>query len=263
MDERPIGVFDSGVGGLTVLHECLVTLPHEDFVYLGDGARLPYGPRPLDEIRRFAHEIGAYLEAPGREADRRRLQLGHLGGAARAAGEPLGAGDRRDHARGARGRAGDAQPAGRPARDRGDRRGGPVRAARDDARRGRPLHRRRLPAARAADRVGRALRRGDDRGRARVRGAAEGGRLRHGRARLHALPADPPDPAARLRPRRHARLLGRRDRARGRRDARPQGDRERRRPRGQLPLPDDRRSGALHARSGSASCSCRSARSSA
>ena len=47
MDERPIGVFDSGVGGLTVLHECLVTLPHEDFVYLGDGARLPYGPRPL------------------------------------------------------------------------------------------------------------------------------------------------------------------------------------------------------------------------
>ena len=45
MDERPIGVFDSGVGGLTVLHECLVTLPHEDFVYLGDDARLPYGPR--------------------------------------------------------------------------------------------------------------------------------------------------------------------------------------------------------------------------
>src|SRR5918996_4184578 len=46
MDERPIGVFDSGMGGLTVLHECLVTLPHEDFVYLGDAARLPYGPRP-------------------------------------------------------------------------------------------------------------------------------------------------------------------------------------------------------------------------
>jgi len=55
-------VFDSGVGGLTVLHECLVTLPHEDFVYLGDHARLPYGPRPLEEIRRFAREIGAYLE---------------------------------------------------------------------------------------------------------------------------------------------------------------------------------------------------------
>jgi len=65
MDERPIGVFDSGMGGLTVLHECLVTLPHEDFVYLGDGARLPYGPRPLDEIRRFAGEIAGYLEAQG------------------------------------------------------------------------------------------------------------------------------------------------------------------------------------------------------
>jgi glutamate racemase len=65
MDERPIGVFDSGVGGLTVLHECLVTLPHEDFVYLGDGARLPYGPRPLGELRRFAREIGLFLEAQG------------------------------------------------------------------------------------------------------------------------------------------------------------------------------------------------------
>ncbi len=65
MDERPIGVFDSGVGGLTVLHECLVTLPHEDFLYLGDGARLPYGPRPLEELRRFAREIGAYLESRG------------------------------------------------------------------------------------------------------------------------------------------------------------------------------------------------------
>jgi glutamate racemase len=63
MDSRPVGVFDSGVGGLTVLHECLVTLPHEDFVYLGDHARLPYGPRPLPEIRRFAREIGFFLEA--------------------------------------------------------------------------------------------------------------------------------------------------------------------------------------------------------
>ena len=65
MDQRPVGVFDSGMGGLTVLHECLVTLPHEDFVYLGDAARLPYGPRPLTEIRRFAAEIAAYLERQG------------------------------------------------------------------------------------------------------------------------------------------------------------------------------------------------------
>jgi glutamate racemase len=60
-----VGVFDSGMGGLTVLHECLVTMPSEDFVYLGDGARLPYGPRPLPEIRRFAREIAGWLEAEG------------------------------------------------------------------------------------------------------------------------------------------------------------------------------------------------------
>lgn len=65
MDRRPIGVFDSGVGGLTVLHEILVTLPHEDVLYLGDNARLPYGTRPLDEIRRFALEIGGFLAGRG------------------------------------------------------------------------------------------------------------------------------------------------------------------------------------------------------
>jgi glutamate racemase len=62
MDARPVGVFDSGMGGLTVLHELLVTLPHEDFVYLGDAARLPYGPRPLPEIRLYAQEIGGWLD---------------------------------------------------------------------------------------------------------------------------------------------------------------------------------------------------------
>ena len=58
-------MFDSGVGGLTVLHELLVTLPNEDVIYLGDNARLPYGPRPLEEIRRFALEIGSFLERRG------------------------------------------------------------------------------------------------------------------------------------------------------------------------------------------------------
>jgi glutamate racemase len=57
----PIAVFDSGVGGLTVLHECLVWLPHEDFVYLGDTARFPYGNRPPKMLRDMAVEIGAYL----------------------------------------------------------------------------------------------------------------------------------------------------------------------------------------------------------
>ncbi len=60
-----MGVFDSGMGGLTVLHECLVTMPHEDFVYLGDGARCPYGPRPAGEIRRFSLELASYLERAG------------------------------------------------------------------------------------------------------------------------------------------------------------------------------------------------------
>jgi glutamate racemase len=53
------------MGGLTVLHECLVTMPHEDFTYVGDGARLPYGPRPAAEIRRFAGEIAGFLEDEG------------------------------------------------------------------------------------------------------------------------------------------------------------------------------------------------------
>jgi glutamate racemase len=65
VDGRAVGVFDSGMGGLTVLHECLVTMPHEDFVYLGDGARLPYGPRPPGELRRFSREIAGYLAAQG------------------------------------------------------------------------------------------------------------------------------------------------------------------------------------------------------
>src|SRR5450755_4640085 len=46
LPEHPVAVFDSGVGGLTVLHELLVSLPTEDFVYLGDTARFPYGERP-------------------------------------------------------------------------------------------------------------------------------------------------------------------------------------------------------------------------
>src|ERR1700751_5462984 len=59
----PIGVFDSGVGGLTVLHELLVALPHEDFLYLGDTARFPYGERSPAELTRFAIEISQELLA--------------------------------------------------------------------------------------------------------------------------------------------------------------------------------------------------------
>jgi glutamate racemase len=53
-DPRPIGVFDSGVGGLTVLREILRRSPHEATIYLGDNARAPYGVRSDDEVRRFS-----------------------------------------------------------------------------------------------------------------------------------------------------------------------------------------------------------------
>jgi glutamate racemase len=59
--DAPIGVFDSGVGGLTVLHELLVNLPTEDYLYLGDTARFPYGERTQDELRQFAIEIADHL----------------------------------------------------------------------------------------------------------------------------------------------------------------------------------------------------------
>src|SRR5450631_2270377 len=61
----PIGVFDSGVGGLTVLHELLVSLPSEDYLYLGDTARFPYGDRTPDELREFSIEIADHLRAAG------------------------------------------------------------------------------------------------------------------------------------------------------------------------------------------------------
>ena len=61
----PIAVFDSGVGGLTVLHECLVWLPHEDFVYCGDTARFPYGGRSAEELRRFSLELAGRLVDDG------------------------------------------------------------------------------------------------------------------------------------------------------------------------------------------------------
>ncbi len=63
--ELPVAVFDSGVGGLTVLHECLVSLPHEDFVYLGDTARFPYGDRAPAELLAFARQLAGALVEQG------------------------------------------------------------------------------------------------------------------------------------------------------------------------------------------------------
>jgi glutamate racemase len=61
----PIAVFDSGVGGLTVLHECLVSLPEEDFVYLGDDARFPYGARSEEQLRGHVEEVARFLLGRG------------------------------------------------------------------------------------------------------------------------------------------------------------------------------------------------------
>jgi glutamate racemase len=60
-DPRPIGVFDSGVGGLTVARAILDLLPREPLIYVGDSARFPYGPKPIEEIQRFAGDIADYL----------------------------------------------------------------------------------------------------------------------------------------------------------------------------------------------------------
>ena len=62
---RPVAVFDSGVGGLTVLHELLVSLPGEDYLYLGDDARFPYGERTPAELRAFSVQIADALVARG------------------------------------------------------------------------------------------------------------------------------------------------------------------------------------------------------
>jgi glutamate racemase len=61
VNDRPIGVFDSGLGGLTVLQALADLLPSEHLVYLGDTARYPYGPRSRDELQRFSVEIADLL----------------------------------------------------------------------------------------------------------------------------------------------------------------------------------------------------------
>jgi glutamate racemase len=68
MTASPIGVFDSGFGGLTVAREILDQLPRESVLYLGDTARTPYGPRPIAEVRQFALECLDRLVAHGVKA---------------------------------------------------------------------------------------------------------------------------------------------------------------------------------------------------
>ncbi len=61
MDDRPIGVFDSGFGGLTVARALIDLLPNERLIYVGDTGRYPYGNKPQDDVRAYSHEITKWL----------------------------------------------------------------------------------------------------------------------------------------------------------------------------------------------------------
>ncbi|EPD69389.1 glutamate racemase [Corynebacterium pyruviciproducens] len=65
MDSRPIGIFDSGVGGLTVARAIADQLPHESIYYLGDTAHAPYGPRTADDVRQLSKQVADQLVSRG------------------------------------------------------------------------------------------------------------------------------------------------------------------------------------------------------
>ena len=65
MDNRPIGVFDSGIGGLTVVNALAKTLPQEVVVYVGDTARVPYGNKSTERIQQYSEEITKWLIKQG------------------------------------------------------------------------------------------------------------------------------------------------------------------------------------------------------
>src|SRR5438309_1293346 len=68
MNNAPLGVFDSGIGGLTVARALFGRLPKESAIYVGDTARVPYGPKSPDTVRRYSAEILAYLLRRGVKA---------------------------------------------------------------------------------------------------------------------------------------------------------------------------------------------------
>ena len=80
--DAPIGIFDSGVGGLTVARSVLDLVPHEPILYVGDTARGPYGPRPIAEVRAFALDVMDHLVDQARQDARDRVQLRQRRGAA-------------------------------------------------------------------------------------------------------------------------------------------------------------------------------------
>ncbi len=64
-DPRPVGALDSGMGGLTVMRALMARLPRESFIYLGDTARLPYGTKSADTVRRYAIQAATALADRG------------------------------------------------------------------------------------------------------------------------------------------------------------------------------------------------------
>ena len=265
--ERPIAVFDSGVGGLTVLHELLVALPGEDFLYLGDTARFPYGDESHERAAQRSRWRSPSTCSRRREAARRRLRLGDRGGAAAAAAS--GCADAGVDVLGViapaaeLGGRGDAQRPHRPAGDAGDRRERRVRARR--SRRADPHVE--LESVACPD-LAPIIQSGfpfDERVVETVRrytAPLREAERRHRDPRLDALPARRADAAADARARRAARQLRRGRRARGRARARRARAAERAhgaRARTASTAPATSRRSA---RSGRASCRCRSARSS-
>ena len=65
MDNKTIGIFDSGVGGLSVLREIRALLPAQPIIYFADQANVPYGSRQIEEVRSFSHAITEYLQGLG------------------------------------------------------------------------------------------------------------------------------------------------------------------------------------------------------
>ena len=61
MDNRPIGFFDSGVGGLSVLREAIKIMPNEDYIYFGDSKNAPYGTKTVDEVRELTFKAVEFL----------------------------------------------------------------------------------------------------------------------------------------------------------------------------------------------------------
>lgn len=68
MNKSPIGVFDSGLGGLTVLKEIMRMLPNENIIYFGDTARVPYGPRSKETVTRYTFQAINFLISKGVKA---------------------------------------------------------------------------------------------------------------------------------------------------------------------------------------------------